>query len=347
MTKNFLHQWNRLSVGLFVLLLVGVAYAVIASQTGHSPGEIEDDVIYVTTVCDNAAGNPSDPDYRYKFCQATCPSGPTDYYYAIGGSCKTLPDPNTLTYSIETGARYNLTGALSDAQSWNCFNANLTEGTNDYIEATAVCAKTGGWTALGAQTCGDYKIQGSEVCDGTNFGDWLDCTDFQDAGGNPLCNGTLKCDMDGGNSCGGFDVSSCAYCGGFTGTCDPPNMLCNDDTCQSDCSGNGGTKPPVGTEGESCLPGQPCGPLIGGGAGLCGNGVQDPGEICDGSGCAGTTFILCPDKHQAQLNSTCIACDCVQDPNPCGCVPACESDADCGLLGLGVCVFSCCVDTGV
>ncbi len=345
---------------LFLFVLVGVAFATVASFSGHSPGEVEDELLYVTVACDNPSGPPSSSDYRYKYCSAACPSGPTDFYYAVGGSCKTMMDPGSPTgnYSVDTGFRYNLAGALSDAQEWNCFNNNLPNASGDYLEATVVCAKTGGWTAIGTPTCGNYKIESGEVCDKSNFGDWLDCTDFKDATGNSLCNGTLNCDASGADACDGFDVSQCVYCGGFGGTCDPPNSVCMDGTCQPNCSGNGGSNV-VGTTPGNCLPGVNCAPLMGGDPGFCGDGLMGGGEVCDpglgGGDCSswGTLGVVCPDGTTVSSQYVCAGCACVPNPDPCGgtpgCSPGCSSNAECGLTMSGhpVCVMGCCVEGDV
>lgn len=338
--------------GIVILFLVTLALA--AGQAiffGHSAEEIEDDIITITQACDGSSGA------RYKFCEAVCP---TDFY-AISGSCSTEVDfPN------DSGYQYNLSGVLPDLRGWSCFNGRLENDPNEFVIAEVVCARTGGYTTFTYQYCGDYRIEDgsasggiTEACDLTNLGDWLDCTDFYTEGGIQLCNGELGCN----NACTGFDISFCQYCD--TGSCSPGTILCQDGTCNPDCSRNGGPSGPngnlVGDAGLKCFPTAPCDGVsdisIYQGMGFCGNGVLDPGnnEVCEAdSDCAGSgTFgVVCPDGTTVSSGYVCAGCQCVPNPEPCRsrCPPGCTTNQDCGFGGSGqghpVCIMGCCVDIG-
>ncbi len=334
-------------VALGLLLIAGtVAYLTggPASFFGHSEEEIEDDItLPLTNSC------------FYKFCSAACPND----YYAVSGSCETVVDfPNNAS-----GYQYNLSGVLPDLREWNCFNDDLANDGVEAIQASVVCARTGGWSSSTYQSCGNYRIEDGtpvggvdEACDKTNFGDWLDCTDFQTQGGLPLCNGELSCRGD----CGGFDVSNCVYC---NNGCPPGQTLCANNTCQLNCSGSGGNAPgfkKVGPAGGNCLPGQPCPglPNFSLSTGFCGDGIANPipdpsnGELCESDGdCSGypTFGVQCPDGTSISAGQVCVNCNCEPNPTPC-CTdvfgqPECTNNNDCGLgmCGHDICVLGCCV----
>lgn len=351
-------------LGIILLVIAAGAVAYLsggpASFFGHSPGEIENDFITVTQACNDSTAFGG----QYKFCEALCPTGPTDYY-ALSGSCKTIVNdfPNN-----DSGYRYNLSGVMPDLRGWSCFNGDLANDPNEFVEASVVCARTGGYTPIPYQFCGNYRIESStgqpgsvnEVCDTTNFGDWLDCSDFSTGGGVALCNGSLAC----GSNCGGFDISQCMYC---NGGCSPGQQLCANGTCQANCSGSGGNAPGtklVGPAGTNCQPGVPCVgvPDTWTNPGFCGDGgstggIPGPGEACDGddSFCSsyGTLGVVCPDGTSVSSGYTCTnTCACEPNPTPC-CTdafgsPQCTDNLDCGLamtefgLAHGTCVLGCC-----
>jgi hypothetical protein len=352
------HHPSAFTMGIVLLIAAVGAVAYVsggpASFLGHSPGEVENDFVTVSRSCNNVAT-------QYKYCEALCPSG----YYATSGSCRTVVNdfPNN-----DSGYQYNLLGVSPDLKGWSCFNGDLANDPNEYVEASVVCARSGGYTAIPYQFCGNYRIEPStgqpgsvnEVCDTANLGGWLDCTNFKTSGGNALCNGSVSC----GSSCGGFDVSQCVYC---NGGCMGGQTLCGNGTCQDDCTGSGGNAPGsklVGPAGNNCLPGQNCLPVPDTWTtpGFCGNGVltagiPEAGEECDGddSFCAshGTLGVICPDGTSVSSGYVCSStCSCEPNPTPCCNGPSgpdCTDNYDCGLaitefgLAHGICVLGCCV----
>lgn len=337
-------------VVLFVSVLAVAQVVNIASFFGHSPEEIENDFVTVENACDDA----SNPSNHYKYCQALCPSG----YYAMSGSCDTVFDPNVAANSLDSGFQYNFSGALPNLSGWGCFNGSLANTPDEFVKATVVCARAGDLSISPSPqaVCGDYRIEGSEVCDKTNFGDWLDCSDFKTGGGQSLCNGQLQCNSST-NACGSFDISQCVYCNGQNNPCNPPYTLCLDNTCQTDCSGHNGSHP-VGTAGQNCMPGQNCAgiPDTYTYPGFCGDNILQVtnGELCDQDCSSYPTFgVVCPDGKSVSSGQTCKDCGCEIDPAPC-CKdsfgrPQCRDYQECGLanteFGLvhGNCVLGCCV----
>ncbi|MEM7138036.1 MAG: hypothetical protein AAF500_15755 [Myxococcota bacterium] len=233
------------------------------------------------------------------------------------------------------------------------------DGTNDGGEGECLACQ-------GFQTCGDDDPEGSEACDdgaanGTGEGQCLaDCSGVQSCGDGAQ-NGTESCD-DGANNGGGdgFCLSDCSgtqSCGdgnqNGTESCDDgASNGSGDGFCLSDCSDTQtcGDGQQNGTEfceaGDSIACTILGGGFLGGTAscdsacaawdvstcttsGDCGNGVLDPGELCD-------------DGTNDGGDDECLACQSIQS---CGDGTAegsesCDDGASNGT-GEGSCVADC------
>ncbi|MDY0004738.1 MAG: PPC domain-containing protein [Polyangia bacterium] len=167
-------------------------------------------------------------------------------------------------------------------------------------------------------TCGNGKIEAGESCDGSNLGGAscqslgyvqgsLGCTHecLYDVGS---CEGLVDCGngaVDTGEQCDGSELEgqTCESLGLGAGT-----LLCDPFTCQFDLTG---------CEGR----------------GICGDGIADGEEQCDGEDLRGAT---CPDIDPALLGGT-LSCSpgCTFRTSGCYVAPgfpigeACSSDADC------------------
>jgi len=212
--------------------------------------------------------------------------------------------------------------------------------------------------------CGDHTTNGSEVCDGNsiacqaqgyngsqlcnaNCDDWGQCQTSQYCGDGTV-NNTEECDGDAPRSCttlaGYAGTQSCSGCiwaecqtsqscgdGVKNGNeqCDGQDGIGAHQSCNAQCTlvnlpycGDGGCN-----NGESCSTCAPdCGSCGGGGGAVCGNGVKEGSEQCDGTDgvganqscsaqCTINNLPHCGDGS-CQTNESCLSCS--QDCGGCG-----------------------------
>ncbi|MEC9465796.1 MAG: LNR domain-containing protein [Myxococcota bacterium] len=132
--------------------------------------------------------------------------------------------------------------------------------------------------------CGDGVAQSGEICDGTDFG-FSDktCASFGFSGGDLLCNGT----------CDGFDTSYCVSSSCGNGTAEQ-GELCDGQDLQGESCESRGFDGGILSCSSDCLS------LIEDGCfgedtsttdpnPVCGNGVTESGETCDGPDLAGAS----------------------------------------------------------
>ena len=160
-----------------------------------------------------------------------------------------------------------------------------------------------------ASTCGNNRIDGSDVCDGTALKAGVSCETVV----GPGSIGTLRCLAN----CAGYDISGCtapASCGNniieSKEVCDGARL--NDKTCASEVGPNS-----VGTLrcNSSCSGFDTSGCSA---STSCGNSVIERGEVCDGTSLAGATcankvgagsvgYVLCASDCKSFNLSACSA----------------------------------------
>ncbi|MCX4245515.1 hypothetical protein [Paraliomyxa miuraensis] len=130
-------------------------------------------------------------------------------------------------------------------------------------------------------TCGDGVIQGAEVCDGASLGGESCATQGFDGG-------VLGCQAD----CSGLDTSACTNFGGdccaANGTPGCDDLGCANAVClfnPSCCNVTWDAACAAAAAGELACQG--VGGSCPGGGPVCGNGVVEAGEFCDGADLAG------------------------------------------------------------
>lgn len=213
------------------------------------------------------------------YCSATC--------------SETTPCPST-----PPGAQCNLKAGETHLCGWSC-TPNVTQcptGLNCVPLGTShICA---GRPALPPAQCGNNKAEHGEECDGTDLNN-------QTCQTQGFSGGTLKC-----NNCK-LDTSACTGTPQYPGNIGKPcqssadcgaNNICVSFTssqayCTTACSNT--TKCPATPDGRlSCSiqlqsGGNVCGwPTSSGGPPICGNGILDYGEDCDGNVLGGTCMSL-------------------------------------------------------
>jgi hypothetical protein len=235
----------------------------------------------------------------------------------------------------------------TDLADEDCVSQGFTGGT---LACTANCTfDTSGCTS--GPVCGDNVAEAPEVCDGSDLGDatGLTCAYFEFTGGTLACNATCdnvdltacaggppgwtcpvwwygdaECDCGCGVidllDCADGTVASCDYCG-EPGSCSP---------LFSDCPGD--IDP---TQNSLCL----------GGTAVCGDGVAEPPEQCDGVDLQG---LDCTDSGFTGGTLGCMA-NCTFDTSGCTGGPVCGDDTVqwpelCDGTDLGFWTGATCVD---
>jgi len=231
-------------------------------------------------------------------------------------------DTNACSFITGTGTcgdRFIGSGELCDGSNWGTVS-----GCSDFDAFTAgslgcdtscdfdTSACTGGM----GSACGDGVLDAGESCDGTNLGGVNSCTDLGFADGAIGCDGSCALDTTGcipffGSNCGDGVIDAGEQCDssswGIVSSCadfdsfSAGGIFC-DSSCEFDTSG--------------CTGGQ---------GSICGDGVIDAGEQCDGSnlgaltGCTALGFVS---------SSGALSCDssCTLDTSQC--VPL--SGGNCG-----------------
>ena len=224
----------------------------------------------------------------------------------------------------------------------------------------AGCAKSSG------SDCGNGRIDGAEQCDRTEL-TAPDCAALGLGFGPLKC--SLECTFDVGacsnaSVCGNGTVEGAEYCDGFDlggQTCDTLNLGTGNLACQGDCAydttgcansavcGNGVVEGPEQCDGNN-LNGQSCATLgqgFNGGSlacdtanclydtagctqgALCGNGIREGAERCDGADLAGVT---CVTLNFAGGSLSC-ANDCTHNTSSCNqnaenCTNGVDDDGD-------------------
>jgi len=233
------------------------------------------------------------------------------FYACDDGNCKSDPECVCGDGSIDEGEECD--GTNFGAKTCSDYvgegaTGNLVCNAQCKIETTACVAKP--------SACGNGKLDDGEECDGTNFGAKT-CVDYAGIGatGNLVCNDQCKIEtsnctakgstgsscgngvLDAGEVCDGdlMNGQNCASLGaGYTGI-----LKCKDDCSaydDSDC------KAPDNK--------------------LCGNGVLDEGELCDGDQIRGGVSYTCKSifgpgsEGELKCDSTCLHFD------KSGCTPA-------------------------
>jgi hypothetical protein len=175
--------------------------------------------------------------------------------------------------------------------------------------------------------CGDNIAEGAEVCDGTDLGFWtgLTCEDAGFTGGTLACNAT----------CDNFDATACTggpagwtcdvfYYGTFDGCdcgCGVLDPDCIDGTVGScEFCGAPGSCSPLGLDCPGDIdPAQNW--LCEGGTAVCGDGVAEPPEQCDGGDVQG---LDCTDFGFTEGTLACN--NCTFDTSACTGGPVCGDD---------------------
>lgn len=186
------------------------------------------------------------------------------------------------------------------------------KGSTGTLLCTACKISTANCSA--ASTCGNGKIDGSDVCDGAAISSGVSCESVLGAGSK----GTLRC----ANNCSSYDISGCtaaAKCGNDfiegNEVCDKSKL--NDKTCATQVGPNStGTlrcnSTCNGYDTSGCTAST-----------KCGNSVIEPGEVCDGTNIDGATcsskvgagsagHVLCASDCKSFNLSSCSA------PSTCG-----------------------------
>ena len=238
----------------------------------------------------------------------------------------------------------------TDLADEDCVSQGFTGGT---LACTANCTfDTSGCTS--GPVCGDNVAEAPEVCDGSDLGDatGLTCAYFEFTGGTLACNATCdnvdltacaggppgwtcpvwwygdaECDCGCGVidllDCADGTVASCDYCG-EPGSCSP---------LFSDCPGD--IDP---TQNSLCL----------GGTAVCGDGVAEPPEQCDGVDLQG---LDCTDSGFTGGTLGCMA-NCTFDTSGCTGGPVCgdnvinQATEVCDGTDLGPFTGATCEDAG-
>lgn len=221
-----------------------------------------------------------------------CGAAPPDDVPAAGENVETAQSTAALCVSYTSTIQDHVFAGRAFGRDYTFLFFRLAAyyatGSSEYLGSSAtqivtLYPRTGGGYTTNASlcqsaTCGNGVIESpSEDCDGTLFPDGSapQCTQFTSASG-PFVSGTVKCGAD----CK-YDLSDCqhAVCGdGIVNgdeECDGSDLgaysTCQEDTtdgvftggqlqCAADCT----------YDTSSCVT-------------LCGNGVLDPGEDCDGT----------------------------------------------------------------
>ncbi|HEY5961823.1 MAG TPA: DUF4215 domain-containing protein, partial [Polyangiaceae bacterium] len=249
---------------------------------------------------------------------------------AVG--CQSIGDPGC-TLAVQGPACGD--GAVDADRGEECDDGNGLPGDgcsgacNIENKSTWSCPATGG-ACVSTISCGDGKVQGTEVCDtgaAATLG-CLNCTDIDpffvcatpgqsctriQTCGNAILEGTEACDTGwvGGKEGCAEDCRSVNVAGGyvcFAGKCFVPyapacgnGILDGTEACDTGPSSDPGCISCKQTTGYLCsVPGQPCV------AESCGNGVRTSGEQCDdhnvanGDGCNSTCAVedgwTCPEQ---------------------------------------------------
>ncbi len=224
-------------------------------------------------------------------------------------------------------------GETCDGNEWGDITSCSDFG--DFTDGTLSCNNcefdTSTCTGGEGSYCGDGVIDAGETCDGSEWGNFTGCSDFDDFTG-----GTLTCSSD----CE-FDTSTCtggegSYCGDDIidagETCDGSEW--GDITECSDLGYTGGTL----TCGNDCS--FDVSECTGGTSGVCGDNEINAGEQCDGYDWG--DFTDCTDFDDF-INGT-LGCDsdCEFDTSMCQVEqPQCNENMDCAS---GFCIEGFCAD---
>ncbi|MBU2562107.1 MAG: hypothetical protein KKF68_00400 [Nanoarchaeota archaeon] len=240
------------------------------SGTVDAAGKVEVTWTPTQQDIDNAAGIGEGDEYEFYFLANTKSSGILILTISEG-TCASVN--RCMDYTTSTMCESD-----SCSVATNSVPSDITCGEGSYScecgwnSNTEECSPS--WTAFG-DSCGDGIISAGEQCDGSNWGDLTDCSDFDEFAGGILSCGndcmfeTRLCTggeggecgdgiIDAGEHCDGSNwgnISSCSIFDQFTG-----GTL----SCGSDCKFNT----------NSCT---------GGTTGTCGDGEINTGEMCEGS----------------------------------------------------------------
>jgi cysteine-rich repeat protein len=277
----------------------------------------------VTTGCTGQCGNGTIDSGEQcdgtNFGGATCASlGLTGGALSCNGTCQRV----TTGCTGACGNGVIDTGEVCDGVNLggkDCVDINRTEPGTPTCNGTCTTL-TAGSCGPAPALCGNGVIDTGEVCDGVNLGG-KDCVDInRTEPGTPTCNGT--CTALTAGSCG----PAPALCG--NGVIDTGEVCDGVNLGGKDCVDINRTEPGTPTCNGTCtaLTAGSCGPA----PALCGNGVIDTGEVCDGVNLGGKD---CVDINRTEpgtptCNGTCTALT----AGSCGPAPA--------LCGNGV------IDTG-
>ncbi|MEM4245109.1 MAG: MopE-related protein [Candidatus Nanoarchaeia archaeon] len=168
-------------------------------------------------------------------------------------------------------------GEQCDGSNWGPITgcSDFDACTGGVLKCGANCKfDTSGCTGCTSGYCGDGVVNTGETCDGTNF-DGKTCFSFDNfKGGNLICDPDCQINTQGCYGCGDGIIQSGEECdgtnwGAISGCTNLDQFSGGNLRCASNCKFD--TSDCIGSEG------------------VCGNGVIDSGETCDGSNLSGKT----------------------------------------------------------